>query len=300
MSTYQHVISRPLGCGLARVGLVLAVLAILSSPVLGFAPAEIPVGAEELFPQGPEMIIRTLGSGATSLPTDLQKTADQKLLRFSKEHGGNWKVLTWNPVTLTPRLVTGAGLDLGDAVRTAEEAEAAARRFVDGSHYLWGLTSESLEVEKAAHGLGKWSVHFRQIVDGYPVIGSRLTVTMTDAGRLFAFGGDLWPNLQARTQSYVNTTEAAAMVRGGLAVRGLATMATHDREFVKHVITGILPETAESGMLVHRMRSYFTEPVGAWMVDVDAFSGELLQIQNVLRTLDFSGNISGGQHAREH
>ncbi|MBU1700361.1 MAG: T9SS type A sorting domain-containing protein [Candidatus Eisenbacteria bacterium] len=293
MSTYQHVISQTLGRGLVRGSFLLAILAVFAAPVLGFAPIETPPGAEDLLPQGPEMMVRSLGSGVTSLPANLQQKADQRLLRFTREHGGHWKALTWNPITLTPRLISGSGLELGTTILTAEEAEAAARRFVDSSQYLWGLTAAELEVEKTGHGLGKWSVHFRQLVGDYPVIGSRLTVTMTEAGRLYAFGGDLWPGLQATTQSYVNAAEAVSMVRVGLAVRGLASFASHEGEFIKHVVTGILPVSPQSGTLVHRMRSFVKDPVGAWMVDVDAFSGELLQIQNVLRSLDFTGTVTG-------
>jgi hypothetical protein len=266
---------------------------LLASPAVGFAPDQSQSTVDELLPESPEAIDRALNAGTLDLSSEQAAVADSKLQTLTETIGGRWSVHSWNPITLTPRLVSGSGFDLPGAVLSAEEAEAAARDFVDNTTSLWGLSSSQLETDGVKNGLGKWAVHFYQTRDGVRVLGSRLNVIMVESGRISAFGGDLWPQLQAPTAPLLTEDEAFARARETLASRGFAPLAEQPGDWMKLEILAILPTSAESGHLVYRVRTKIQDPLGAWMVDVDARTGEVHQIQDYLRRADFTGSVTG-------
>ena len=275
--------------------LLAAAVLITPGAAQALVPVDSPMSADLLLPQGPEAITRVLTQGAV-LPAAAQTQADHALYDFAQAVGGRWDVLAWNPVTLTPRLVTGTGIASGSIIDDRAGAESVARRFIDQGHVLWGVGSDDLAVRKVSSGLQNWSAHFTQQCAGLPVIGSRLAVTMTETGRIFAFGGDLWPELQAPSQALLSEAAAHQRALAELQNRGLAPATLGARDRLTTETYGILPASATEGYLVYRVDTFFHEPLGAWLVDVDARSGEILQIQNVLRALsreDFTGTIMG-------
>jgi hypothetical protein len=266
----------------------LFVLCAAALPVHALAPHESP-GVERLLPQGPEAISKALDAGAGTLSPEDAATAARSLEALREATGVRWRALAWNPVTLTPRLVAGEGMDLGGSVGSAGEAEALARRFVRQTRALWGLDPRALATDAVRHGLGKWSVQFQQTLDGRRVLGSRLIVLMTESGRLAAFGGDLWPRLQAPTQPLLSEAAAARIAIQELARQG----AVGSDARLQDATLGILPASATEGFLVYRLRILSPSVPAAWLVDVDARDGRIHQIQDVLRTADFSGTVLG-------
>lgn len=249
--------------------------------------------ADQLQPLGPEHIYRALSRGDALLSERTIGRLSAELREFGRRTGSRWRAQSWNPVTHTPQLVVGSGLSIGRVVLGEEAAIAAAREFVDRSQELWGLDSSQLEVWKVEHGLQKWSVHFRQHLAGLPVLGSKLTVTMTETGRIAAFGGDLWPELEVRSAPSIQAEEAPALVHQLLASRGLAPQAVSAGDGFRFEATGYLPVAADAARPVHRVMRNYRDPAGAYLVDLDAATGELVQLQNVLRMLDFSGTVTG-------
>jgi hypothetical protein len=288
-----HMTRAPRGALLSAAVFVAAITAFVAAgPSSALLPVDSPIGEDLLLPQGPEAITRALGSGNAALPAATQIRADRALYDFTQAIGGRWSVLAWNPVTLTPRLVTGTGVSLGTDVPDRATAEELARRFVDQAEVLWGVGSSDLTVKRTYHGMSKWSVHFTQQLDGLPVIGSRLTVTMMETGRLFAFGGDLWPELQAPSQPMLSEAQAERLVHEELLQRGAAPVMLDSNDRIRTELLGILPSSATEGYLVYRIETFSQEPLGAWLVDIDARTGEIHQIQNVLRSLDFLGTVT--------
>lgn len=278
---------------LAALGLVLAMGTNgLTAPVLALLPLEAPV-AEQLLPQGPEAINRVLGAGGGQLAAADQIRADRVLRDFAEATGAHWYAVAWNPVTRTPRLVTGSGLDQGGAIRDAAEAERQARAFVARSRALWRLDAAQLTVAKTVRGLGKWSVHFYQNADGQRVLGSRLTVLLTDTGRVAAFGGDVWPELPAPRAAILSEREAEARAWQELRARGAVPASPGPADRIWTEAQGVLPAAADAGYLVYRVRLAVREPASAWTLDIDASDGTVRQIQNTLRTADCFGTATG-------
>jgi len=273
--------------------LTLGLGAYLVSPARALQPTDAHRFAEELLTQSPDGITRSLNGGAGDLPAADRLRTDRSLARFSQQVGGRWRALSWNPVTLTPRLVTGSGISTGQAISDEVTAERVARRFVDAGAALAPIDADALVVHKISHGLGKWSVHFTQRLGDLPVIGSRFTVAMMETGRIAAFGGDLWPALRAPRQAVLDRAGALAAARRELVGRGLAPARPGAGDRMEIQQFGVLPVSATEGRLIYRVDTFCHDPLAAWLVDVDAMSGQVLQIQNVLRTADFSGDASG-------
>ncbi|MBD3336970.1 MAG: T9SS type A sorting domain-containing protein [Candidatus Eisenbacteria bacterium] len=293
MFAIQGVTGGVAGAGILRRLLLLILLTTLTLPAAAVAPRQSTVPDDLLLPEGPEAITRAMNSGDLELPAAVRRDAQARLARLWTDLGGTWSAATWNPVTLTPRLITGSGFATGLAVADGRTAERVARRFVQRTSYLWGVAPADLAVERTANGLGKWSVHFRQVVGGLPVLGSRLTVTMTESGRIYAFGGDLWPEIERAARPILSPREAVHAARHALADQALASYAPRSGDRARLLRTGILPASASTGHVVHRVQLFINDPLGSWQVDVDALTGEALQIQNALRTLDFTGRITG-------
>lgn len=263
-----------------------------TAPARALLPLEAPV-ADQLLPQGPESIYRALGAGGGHLLEAEQIRADRTLRDFAQETGAHWYAVGWNPVTLTPRLVTGSGLDQGGAIRNAADAERQARAFIDRSRALWRLDATHLSVEKTVHGLGKWSVRFYQNAGGHRVLGSRMAVLLTDAGRVAAFGGDVWPELPSPPAASLSESEAQARAWQALQTRGAVAPTPGPADRIWTEALGVLPASADAGYLVYRVRLAVREPAGAWMLDIDAADGTVRQIQSALRTADCLGTATG-------
>ncbi len=261
-------------------------------PASALVPVEPAPPAEQLLDRSPEAITRALSRGAGDLGTADRLRADRALAAFTGRMGGRWSVQAWNPVTLTPRLVTGSGVPTGVVVLDASTAERVARGFVDAGATLRPMRADQLETRTVVRGLGKWSVHFTQRLHDWPVIGSRFTVAMTETGRIAAFGGDLWPDLRVASRPTLSRDEAIVAARRTLAARGAAprTLGPRDRIAIQQM--GVLPVSATEGRVIYRIDAFFHAPLGAWLIDVDASSGRVLQIQHVLRTDDFVGTAS--------
>ena len=268
--------------------LILSVALCAVSPLQAIQPVEEYAHSDLLLPNSPDAITRTIGQGFAQTPA----TANEQLEALARRVGGSWRALAWNPVTLTPRLVTGSGVDLGASVTDDVSAERLARRFMELTGHLGDVRADQLALRRTKHGLGKWAVHFTQQMGEFPVIGSRYVVAMTDGGRVVAFGGDLWPRMQMPAHPTLARDAAIAGTHRLLVERGLAptTRGPWDETTLRQV--GILPISATEGRMIYRLEAFYREPLAAWQVDIDAVSGEVLQIQNVLRAIDFSGTIS--------
>ena len=266
-----------------------ALILTLAGQAFAFAPDGARPTVDELLPLSPEAIHRALSSEPPAYTPEQSARIEAAMEGLAAAIGGRWTATAWNPVTMTPRLIAGSGVETGRPVRSAPEAEAAAREFIDRTQSLWGIPSSRLEVFRVANLLGKWSVHFTQTLDGRSVLGSRLTVVMTESGRIASFGGDLWPGLHSPTEPLLGEEDALALARERLAMESLASFVALPGESSRLEAFGILPASASEGRLIYRVRVITAEPAGSWLADVDARTGDILQLQDVLRLADISG-----------
>ena len=206
---------------------------------------------------------------------------------FLESHGGSWRV-QWNAVTGTAHHLIGSGLWLtGSPVHDQDEAVAAARDFLLSHADLFGVTSEGMVLRTVTRAAGKWSVIFDQVFAGIPVRGGRAHAVFTEEGRLFAAGSDFHPRLDLPTVPALGAAEAAAVAGSDLGFRD-------DRDTVEEAVLQVVPiET--SGRISYRLawavKLRIEDPVGLWETLVDASTGGILRLENLIRFFDVQGNV---------
>lgn len=244
---------------------------------------------------------RDLSSEALSA-TDLER-AERPLHEFSRASDSRWSVLDWSPASLTPRLAVGTGVELGIAVRDQEAAERVARQFVSDHSELFRTTPDRLRLFRAHAGLGKWSLIFQEEIDGMVVLGSKVVLLVTEGGRLAAFGASTFPMIDAVQAPSLDRAAALDAARAHLSGLGLdcspSALRRTDVEgpFVLPVLRGDgLPSPGSAGVVgraVFRVVLVARSHEFGYAITVDALDGTVLERQNILRPLDFVGQVRG-------
>ncbi len=221
--------------------------------------------------------------------------AEEPLASFSRATGSRWRVLDWAPVTLTPRVAYGTGIDLGRSVRSAQEAEAAARELIAREPALFQTDGTRLTLWKAHPGMGKWSLHFRETIGGLEILGSKVTVLMTEDGHLAAFGATTFPMIHSAVSPALSADQALHIADARLEDEGFLTAATpRSRASVNgpYLLPSLNGATIE-GHTVYRVALATQLPPAAFEVDVDAVDGSVHQRRDVLRALEVTGTATG-------
>jgi hypothetical protein len=173
---------------------------------------------------------------------------------------------------------------------TDAEAEAVARSFVRDNADLLRAELGGLEVEQVVRGAGKVAVHFVQRFHGVPVEGGRVMLVFGEEGRLFVFGSSFFRNIAVSPVPSVTATSAE-----GIAQADLPFNPTTD-EILSAAALRVLPVAAGDADVEHHLvwRTVVgtSEPYGAWVTDVDAQSGRIIQRVNDIHGL-YSGTVTG-------
>ena len=211
------------------------------------------------------------------------------LAAFADRYGGDWHYQV-NNSTGTYHHVYGSGIDMRGSADSEQAAEGLAREFVRSNPGLFGVGDEDLAVMSNAAGLGKRSVIFQQTHNGLRVWGGRAHLVFTEAGRLFAFGSDAYPDIGISTVPALSESQAL-----GVAKADIGFIEGFDSVDLAQLM--ILPvEVGEADIeyrLAYRFDLRVDDPYGIWATWVDANSGEILWRENHIRFADFTGHVQG-------
>jgi hypothetical protein len=215
--------------------------------------------------------------------------APAALAAFAESYGGNWHYQV-NTATGTFHHVYGSGINMSRPADSGQAAETLARDFISRNQELFGVGNEDLVAVNNASGPGKRSVIFQQTFGGLPVWGGRAHLVFTEAGRLFAFGSDVFPGVDISVSPGISEALALAIAKDDIGfVEGVDTV---DRNEL-----WVLPvEVGEGGLeysLAYRFDLNMTDPFGIWATWVDAGTGEILWRENHIRFADFTGSVEG-------
>jgi len=203
--------------------------------------------------------------------------------------GGEWSA-SLNPRTGTIHLAYGASIDLRTGPLTdAASAEAAARGFIGANKDLFSLDSSELAVQSLEGAIGQWGVLFTQTVGGLEIFGSRVTVALTESGRVKAFGADVYPGAAPSGPVVLGEADAVAAAQ-----RSLASDASRDD--VREVVLLILPIPVEAELSTefrpaYRVHMRSEEPYGDWVSFVDAADGRVLWRYNRMHATNVVGSV---------
>ncbi len=198
---------------------------------------------------------------------------------FVGRHGGDWRVMSWNPWTHTASDLISSGVRLADLAGSAAGVERMARRFVDANTDLLGTDSDRLELVGLPHALGKWTAQFQQTHDGLPVHGAGLRVTISDEGWLMLLGSDCFAEISLNSRPSLDAEAAKA-----IAVADLPPSRSMGDTAPELIVLPVPRSDFRTDFrLVWRFRLRTVDPVGDWVNHVDAHSGEIIWRYNDTR-----------------
>jgi hypothetical protein len=211
------------------------------------------------------------------------------LAAFADHYGGIWHYQV-NSTTGTYHHVYGSGIDLAGRADSREAAEELAREFAGSNPNLFGVGNDDLAVLSNASGLGKRSVIFQQTYGGLRVWGGRAHLVFTESGRLFAFGSDVYPDIDISTVPALSESEAL-----GIAKSDIGFAEGIDLVDLRELM--VLPVESGEGEVEYRLAYRFDlrveSPFGIWATWVDADTGEILWRENHIRFADYTGHVQG-------
>ena len=220
--------------------------------------------------------------------TDIQHrlTASRSWQSFVERHGA-WAV-QWNEATGTPHRAFGPAVPIrGFTSLAASNVEVAARQFLQENARALKLDSDHLRLVSAHQVEGRWYIQFQQVYRHLPVLFSEVALRLSSRGKVMAFGVDFYPIQDLETSPAVSETQALAAARKGLS--GQVTVAQ-----LYHQPLAILPLREGTGLsyrLVYQARVVTRNPVGNYIVLVDAHTGKLLWRHNRVRYGSAQGQV---------
>jgi Zn-dependent metalloprotease len=255
-------------------------LSLLASPLHAFVQP-VPAGIGEV--AAPEGVATHLADAARARSLENSPA----WLAFRSAHGP-WSAM-WNAATGTPHRAFGPSIPLAGFRGDPGGVDAAVRGFVAANPALFGTVSlETAAIQQAG---GVWYAHYRQMMNGMPVLFSDWEFRVGNDGRLMAFGADA--RLPSDGIPTPRLVPAAARIA---ATAGLSFDATRDRTEGGEL--ALLPLSTETGVgyrPVYQVRVHTVSPLGNWAVLVDAENGAVLWRANRVRYA-ISGTITGDVH----
>ncbi|MBN1867451.1 hypothetical protein JW916_09175 [Candidatus Sumerlaeota bacterium] len=223
---------------------------------------------------------------------------------FADRHGAEWRV-EWNRTNGTAARLAGHRLATGlahDASR--ESVEAWSRRFIDGQKTLLGVGSADLALDEFARTGKDARVAFVQRYKGMTVYGSRLRMRIDSRGDLVEVVSNVYPDVECNETARISPNEAARRVA--------TTLVSHDRPAAKSrparspdradrcvlkksesVVFPMPAHASESYRLCYLQTIHTDDPLGDWVVVIDAARGVEYVRYNNYRFTNVSGTASG-------
>jgi hypothetical protein len=210
---------------------------------------------------------------------------ERQLLDFQAAYGGSWQYQV-NLRTGTYHHVFGSGIDFAGAIADERALEENARRFIAENPGIFEIAPSNLVRSHVGRMPGKWSIIFSQTHGRVPVFGSRVYLVFTDAGRLCAFGSDVYGDLDVSAVPALSEDEALRIAKESIGF-------VEGRDRVRMNDLFVLPSGA-GGRLAFRFDLLVQDPYGLWATYVDAHTGEILWRENHVRSfVNFTGHVQG-------
>lgn len=203
--------------------------------------------------------------------------------------GMGWKAQL-DPRTGFARMAYGGSIVAASIIRDEAQAESIARQFVSLHQDLLGVQADNARLGDVRQALGKYAVHFQQVIDGIPVYKGDAFVLMSASGRIGAFGSNFEPRPEGGLQ------RATVSMAGAIAMAASSIGATPSLDRPQTGDLYLMP--APSGELLELTpvwRTVFesSEPFGKWETFVHGVTGEILGRRNLYFPVNVSGSSTG-------
>ena len=223
------------------------------------------------------------------------------LQEFTERYGEDWKV-QWDERTGTVRRVTGSHVATGlDSDSPKEQVESWTRGFVEENRALFGVGAKDLELLDLRQAGGRTYVTFRQTLGGLPVYGSHLKMNLNRKGQLVRIASNCYRDVAVDHVARLDPSEAARLAAKRIVTKNTpgkkgATPQAAPRYALNETQQVIFPIPMGRGdpfRLCYQLKIFLKEPLGEWVVVVDASTGVEYVRYNNFRFGTVSGKITG-------
>jgi len=221
----------------------------------------------------------------------LTLTRERAARETVNQFGGKWGVYSWNSQAKSAQALIGSGYETGMRVDTEADAEFAGREVLGRNSVALGLDMDNMRFNKIGVGAGKVGVHFDQTFNGIPVVGGRAHAVFTETGRVFVMGADYYNGIELDVVPTLSTGAAERIAQAALPFNSVTDQVDGDAKLLVLPV----PRSHEDVdfHLVWQVRVATQDPLGIWVTDVDAHSGEIVQRMNDIHFVDYSGTTVG-------
>ncbi|MEN8206369.1 MAG: M36 family metallopeptidase [Pseudomonadota bacterium] len=172
------------------------------------------------------------------------------------------------------------------------DAPGTARAFLDAHGKALGLAagSRDLELIEVKQGLASAHTRFRQKVAGYPVFQAYVSVHQGRDGTVRSVHSAY---ISKQTSAHSGATRLNAAQAEKIAQTGINKSAAVKAPLRMPTQSELLWFQADSGelLLAWKLMVFSTEPLGDFLIIIDASSGELLLMENRMAFIDGSGYV---------
>ena len=272
------------------IGVLLLVLTgFFGYPVWGFSPTEDIHSVRSTYPQAGRSFTTSPGVNKFSV----KKRASQ-WEEFTKRQGVDWQI-RWNEKTGTPARISGGKISTGLNKSSSDKSvQTWAKSFIDNNEQLLGINSTSLRFLDLHRAGGRLYLLYEQIYDGIPVYNSNLKMNIDDRGNLAMLSSSCHPKIEYRPGVKLSPKEAASIAATRIA--GTSKDSKPPKHMLKQSQKVIYPMPAgytEQFRLCYLLKVHLDEPLGDWIVVMDAAQPIEYVRYNNYRFGDLSGYVTG-------
>jgi len=285
-----------------RCGFGFLLVSVLCSVGWAFRAEQPPSTTRTLKDRGIIIAGGEVGLGSSAQPAGIAGTtkraptakAVSAWRRFTERNGSRWCV-RWNYATKTAHWVTTGPSPMPMIGKlTSGDIESACRGFIGDNVDLLGADDSQLLLSNKAKAGGRWSVAFRQIYKGIPVLGGQVRMLFTPDDGLMAFGSDIYPDVDIGTQPKMSSEEAIEAAQANC----LDTAGSDEITEPKLVIVPLYRPQKFEYLLCWQLEIFQPMIQKNWRYLVDADTGAVVGKSNTLVYDNITGTIRG-QYKRE-
>jgi hypothetical protein len=200
-----------------------------------------------------------------------------------------WQVQT-SPRTGLVHAAWGGGVQLASSVSSDAQADALARSFLLTYPDLLGVREANLELRNVRHALGRYAVHYRQVILGVPVRNASAWVLLDESGTVAAFGSDFYPDHGEIPGHPAFAGDAAVTAAANaLGATPLPDLPVTVREVLVPAPAGEVLELTPAYEVVFETET----PFGKWESIVHGITGEILARRNLYMHVNVTGSTDG-------
>lgn len=191
-----------------------------------------------------------------------------------------------DPISSAFTMLVCSPLGTGITVHNENDARRAAMAFVQKYDALFPVPKDELRISRAENILGKWYVSVQQHIGDIDVLASTAELRINSKGEIFLFRSSLKP-----LSNGVNTIPQISLDEAFTEL--IEYVGASDGEIVENFlsIAPIPQKDHYDGRLIRWLKVKTRNPLGLWVIWVNAHTGEIIRAVDELPTVN--GTVLG-------